>query len=174
MPSQIDDATPRPVIYEVPHFVVGAPARQGHWPTSTMTITPGVSHPFVFIWGGKAGETINLTPFTVRLVMWQNPRFDLQRPEGAIQFDRGQTLILDKVLTVDDPYSGVAHTVLSGAEGEQIGAAGMGIGGIRWSLLLQAGDHLYAAEVGPGGSRSGEVSVDYASGLPPFAVIGNT
>lgn len=161
------------MIYEVPTFVVGAPARQGHWPNPVLTITPGVSHPLVFAWGGKAGEAINLTPFTVRLVIWQNPRFDLQRPEGAIKFDRGETLLIDKVLTVDDPYSGVAHTILNGLEGEQIGAAGMGIGGLRWALLLQNGDHVYAAELGSSGVRSGEVAIDYASGLPAYSVIGN-
>ncbi len=171
MPSQIDAATPRPVVFEVPTYVVGAPARQGHWPVPVLSITPGVSHPLIFVWGGEHGETINLTPFTVRLVIWQTSKFDIRDAASPFSFERGQTLILDKVLTVDDPYSGVCHTILTGPEGEKIGNAGKEVGGLRWALLLQNGENIYAAETGPSGTRSGEVSVDYASGLPPFAVI---
>lgn len=174
LPSQIDDATPRPVVFEVPTFSVGAPARQGHWPSPILTVTPGVSHPMIFIWGGRNGEAINLTPFTIRFVVWQTPKFDITRAAGAIDFKRGQTLLLDRVLTVDDPYSGVCHTVLTGEDSELIGSFGQENGGLRWALLLQNGENIYAAEVGPNGTRSGEVSVDYASGLPPFAIIANT
>lgn len=171
MTSQIDDATPRPVVLEVPTFVVGAPARQGHWPSPVLTITPGVSHPLIFIWGGKHGETVNLNTMTPRLVIWQTAKFDIKSKTGGILFDRGEELILDKVLTVDDPYSGVSHTVLTGPEGELIGQAGKEVGGLRWALLLQTGEHVYAAEIGSGGAKSGEVNLDYASGLPPYSII---
>jgi len=160
------------VTYQVPRTVIGAAGRQDRVGYGVMRITPGLTEPMEIDWGNPDGIPINLVGFTVKIVFWKSDSFGSEKP-NLLSYEN-TSIVLTKILTVEDPYTGTAVTQFSADETSVLGQAGRE-NSLRWGVfLINAADEVYPAIVTTSGSRFGTVELDWASGIPTAdQVLGN-
>lgn len=122
---------PIPILvqYNIPRYFIGKPGRQNRVCTGSMSIIPGLTQPFEFIYVNTDGVPINLTGFTLRLVFWF-PQTEYE----LLPANMGGNIVLAKDLTVSDPYLGTAGVLLSDQETLQLNTLGRPT--LRWSIYM--------------------------------------
>lgn len=149
------------VQYNIPRVQVQLPARQNRLTGGSFTITPSMTEPVKFIFGNMDGVPLNLLPFKVRFVVWE------RNVSQSDTVSSGQsTMVINKTLQIDDPYSGEAEMVLSEAETMAIGNHAAG-SQLSWSLfMINDEGQVFPLQVSNSGGRYGTIHVDLMAGTP--------
>jgi hypothetical protein len=162
---------PIPIIvqYNIPRYVIGKPGRQNHACTGEMSIVPGLTHPFEFIYTNTDGVPINLTNFTLRLSFWfNNTQYEL------LPANLQGNLVFTKDLTIDDPYTGRAWTLLTCDDTLTI--CQLGRPSLYWSIYLiddENPDHVFATQITSAGEPYGICHIQ-RSGMPSGEMVRST
>lgn len=121
--------TPILVQYNIPRYIIAKPGKQNHACTGEMTISPGLTHVFEFIYSNNDGVPINLTGFTLRLFFWFG-----QSQYEVLPANLNTNIVLAKDLVVDEPYSGRGGVLMTDQETLVLGGTGRGM--LRWSIYM--------------------------------------
>lgn len=153
------------VQYNIPRANISFPGRQNRSSNSVLHITPGVTEPFEFWFGNQDGVPINLLPFKIKWIFWQNETLDLDYQAWG-----HSKVLLAKTIDVEDPYSGKVVAILEADETQQLARDGLGT--LRWSLfMLTEQGQVFPAQVNSQGQRYGTAYLDLESGIPIAEVV---
>lgn len=138
------------VQYNIPRYILGKPGKQNRACTGEMTIVPGLTHPFEFIYSNTDGVPINLAGFTLRLLFWY-PVSDYELLPAS--FDQG--IVLAKDLEVADPYCATATVLLTDQDTQLLGSGKRAT--LRWSVYMidNDSDNVFATQITPDGGPWG-------------------
>jgi hypothetical protein len=151
--------------YNIPRFVVGQPGKQNRTCTGEMTITPGLTHPFEFVYSNSDGVPLNLSGFKMRLVFWYP-----QNHYELLPANFSDNIVLAKDLMVEDSYCGTASVLLTDQETLKLGHGGRRT--LRFSIYMidtETGN-TFGAQITSSGELWGVCHLD-RSGLPIAEVI---
>lgn len=153
------------VEFNIPRVNLSLPGRQNRSNDGIIKITPGLDEVYEFWFGNMDGVPINLLPFKVKLVFWQNLDMDID------ELTVGQSeVVFAKEIKVTQPYEGKVLCLFTNEDTLNIGKRNSR--GLRWSLfMINEEGNVFPAQVGRNGERYGTVQLDLQGGLPIAEVI---
>lgn len=151
--------------FNIPRVNLSLPGRQNRSNDGIIKITPGMDEVYEFWFGNMDGVPINLLPFKVKIVFWQNQDMDVDELES------GQSkIVFAKEIAVTNPYEGKVLCLFTNEDTLKIGTVNSR--GLRWSLFaINEEGNVFPAQVGRNGERYGTVQLDLQGGIPIAEVI---
>ena len=152
--------------YNIPRVQVQLPGRQNRLSDGAFRISPTMTEPVIFQFGNQDGVALNLVPFSLQFVVWENCR-----PESNAISMGQSNVVLNKRVLVNDPYANAVEMILTEEETTRIGNHAPGAD-LVWSLfLVNEEGEIFPMQVSHNGNRFGSLHVDLAAGLPVAELI---
>jgi len=152
--------------YNIPVVQVQAPGRQNRLTDGDFRITPSMTEPVEFSFGNQDGVPLKLVGFRLQFVVWEHS------PTSHQSITIGQSnVIINKLIRIDDPYSGKANLLLTEQDTTTIGNHSIGQN-IYWSLfMINDDEQVFPLQVSQSGGRYGSINVDRTGHLPIAELI---
>lgn len=161
-------ATNYNIQYNTPRVQVQSPGRQNRLTDGDFKITPSMTEPVIFSFGNQDGVPLILTGFRLQFVVWEHSPTEHQ----TINLSQS-SVILNKLIIIDDPHSGNANLLLSEQDTLLIGNHGMGQN-LYWSLfMINEEEQVFPMQVSQLGGRYGSIKIDQAGMMPIAELIRN-
>lgn len=160
MPSQVSTPQTIHARYVVPKIELGVPGRQARTMRGAISVVPGYSHPFEFVWGDLDGVPLNLLGLKAMLAVWAVDRFGggiTARPAEA-------EVLLRKPIEIVDPHAGLGSAMLSADDTKLLGLKAEDFG-LSWSVTLYDDDNAFLCTVTESGATHGSIQVE-RTGIP--------
>jgi len=159
-------ATNYNIQYNIPRVQVQLSGRQNRLTDGRFRVTPSMTEPVKFLLGNQDGVALGLIGFKMHFVVWKKSILDYDNLTVG-----SSDVILNKMILVDDPYSGEVEMVLTETDTLIIGNHSSGRT-LNWSLfMVNADGEVFPAQVSRDGGRVGSIIVDLQDATPLAEII---
>ena len=156
--------------YSIPRQIIGSKSGNVTSGNGQLHLTAGSTKVMDFVVQGDQRKPINLSPFTIKVIFWQNSRFDLNHPVDLINTEDAYDIVLTKHIVPSEPYNGKFTLVVNQDDVEIISNKSENAG-VRWGVyLINDANEIFAMHLSNNGSTYGQVTVT-AGGTPTASII---